>query len=257
LSRSPGFPKSEYCNLRDMQQLIDFPFDRGKLYPLADLNRFSDTLADVRQKHPKLGEAIRARSIPWAKLWCEELWPVKLFADGDGLSADTKFKIMNEGDPVDVELHSSSGVTGIQITLAYPDWDSGTAKCRNPGYVASMERQGTNQKNPVFLGGDIIKSAGRIISNPRVRDDNDDRVALEAGLRKAMAEKLTKAERYIGKADILLVYASRLRYHLNYSEPSSFVIPIITNELNKSKYNVFKKVIIADDDPLGYVAYSP
>jgi hypothetical protein len=236
-----------------MSELIDFPFDREKRYPITDLNRF---LERITQTH-HLSEAIRARSLPWAKLWCEELLPIKLFADHNHVSEKTDFKIMAEGDPVDVQLCSSDSITCFQITLAYPDWDGGTGKRRNPGYVASMERVGIDQKIPTFLGGDITKSStGQLISAPRARPTDVDIVAWESGLRSAIAEKLSKADRYAGIVDVLLVYASRLRFHSTYVETASIVVPVIKAVLSEFSNPIFKKIAVVDDDQLGYVEYT-
>jgi hypothetical protein len=239
-----------------MENMIAFPFQRGKLYPVGHLDQFLASLVEARQRDPKLSAAERARSLPWAKLWWEELYPIKLFVAYHQLPGDTEFQIKPNGDPVDVELHSSSANTRFQITLAYPDWDASGEQSRNPGYIASLERAGANQERPVFLGGQITKaSAGQIASDPRARSYETDQAACEAGLRKALEDKFCKAARYTGKVDVLLVYFSRLRFHTNYGEIASVVVPVIAEELQKLGQSPFRRIVIIDDDPLAYAEY--
>jgi len=239
-----------------MENAIAFPFERGKLYSVRTLDRFLANLVKARQRDPTLSAKERARSLPWAKLWCEELYPVKLYVAHHQLPDQVKFRIMPEGDAVDIELHAPGAITRFQITLAYPDWDAPAAPSRNPGHVASLERAGANQQIPVFLGGRIAKTpTGQIVSDPRVRDNETDQAACEAGLRKALEDKFSKAARYIGKVDILLVYFNRLGFYTIDVETTSVVLSVVAEEIRKIGQSPFPRIAVVDDVPLIYGEY--
>jgi hypothetical protein len=65
---------------------ISFPFERDKSYAIGDLRRFQAVLSQARQQDRGLSNKIRARKLAWAKLCCEELFPIMLFADHNRLS---------------------------------------------------------------------------------------------------------------------------------------------------------------------------
>jgi hypothetical protein len=174
---------------------IGFPFERDKFYPIGELRAFQTRLSQARQQDPVLSANIRARKLPWAKLCCEELFPIMLFADHYRLPDNPEFRIMPEGNAVDVELCCSGELTRFQITTAYPEWDEPGDEARNGGYIRhALEMPGVNQGTAVFGGGQIEKGADRrIVSNPRARSPDINRSAWHLGLTKAIRSKLAKA----------------------------------------------------------------
>jgi hypothetical protein len=240
-----------------MAETVNFPFERNKFYSVSELREFLGAITETRRKDRDLDVSLQMRKLSWAKVFSEELLPIGLLAQQSHIPANAQFRLMPEGNPVDVEIRSGDGsVTRFQITLAYPDWDGGTGKSRNPGYIAHLEREGIKQRSAVFLGGVIAKSSsGEIQSQPRARSNQVDQTAFEAGLRMALQRKLVNAARYKGVIDTLLVYASRLRFHLDYTDTSSIVMPIITAELEGVGGSPFEKIVVIDDDPLAYVEF--
>jgi hypothetical protein len=94
---------------------ISFPFERNKFYTIGELRAFQTKLSQARRRDPILSANIRARKLPWAKLCCEELFPITVFADHNRLADDAEFRIMPEGDPVDVELRCSGQLTRFRL----------------------------------------------------------------------------------------------------------------------------------------------
>jgi hypothetical protein len=240
-----------------MSTAISFPFERSRFYPVSELTDFLDVVTKARGRDPELDAALHVRKLPWAKVFLEELLPIGLLAQQNRVPGDAQFRFMAEGNAVDGEVWFADGaIRRFRITLAYPDWDGGSGEPRNPGYIASLEREGIKQGNPVFLGGLIARSVtGQIESHPAARDNQVDRTACEMGLRKALRTKLAKAATYTGRVDILLVYASRLRFHLDFAETSSVVTPIVAAELARIGDSPFRQIVVIDDDPLGYVEF--
>jgi hypothetical protein len=177
---------------------ISFPFERDKSYPIGDLRRFQAALSQARREDRVLSDKIRARKLPWAKLCCEELFPITLFADHNRMPDDAEFRIMAEGNAVDVELRCSGELTRFQITTAYPEWDEPGDEARDGGYIRhALEIAGVNQRTPVFGGGQIEKGPdGRIFSSPRARSPDVNRSAWHSGLTKSIGSKLAKSETY-------------------------------------------------------------
>jgi hypothetical protein len=106
---------------------ISFPFERDKLYPIGELRAFQTQLSQTRQQDPVLSANIRAGKLPWAKLCCEELVPIMLFADHNRLPDDAEFRIKPEGNAVDVVL-CWSGDCPCEEQAAHseqvPHWDA-------------------------------------------------------------------------------------------------------------------------------------
>jgi hypothetical protein len=234
---------------------ISFPFERDKSYPMGDLRRFQAVLSQARQQDRGLADKIRARKLPWAKLCCEELFPIILFADHNRLPDDAEFRIMAEGNAVDIELCCSGELTRFQITTAYPEWDEPGDEARDGGYIRAVERAGVNQDTPVFGGGQIEKGAdGRIVSSPRARSPDIDRDAWHLGLTKAIRSKLAKSDRYSEKVDVLLVYSELLRFNTIDEKTEDVVVPVILEAVGNSSLP-FAKLIILDHG--AYVEYRP
>jgi hypothetical protein len=208
---------------------ISFPFERNKFYSIGELRTFQTKLSEARQRDPILSANIRARKLPWAKLCCEELFPIMLFAGHTCLPDDAEFRIMPEGNPVDVELCCSGELTRLQITTAYAEWDEPGDEARDGGYIFhALEMAGVNQGSPVFGGGQIGKGAdGRITSNPRVLTEDVDICAWQLGLSRAIGDKLAKSPRYWGKTDVLLVYAEGLSFNTIDERMEDVVLPAI------------------------------
>jgi hypothetical protein len=76
---------------------ISFPFERDKFYSIGEFRTFQGKLALARQQDAVLSAEIRARKLPWAKLCCEELFPITLFADHNRLPDDAEFRIHARG----------------------------------------------------------------------------------------------------------------------------------------------------------------
>jgi hypothetical protein len=234
---------------------ISFPFERDKFYSIGELRAFQTKLSEARQQDPVLTASIRARKLPWAKLCCEELFPIMLFADLNRLQDDAEFRIMPEGNPVDVELCCAGELTRFQITTAYPEWDEPGDEARDGGYIRhALELAGVNQGAPVFGGGQIKKDAdSRIISKPRARSASVDRGAWHLGLTKAIKSKLAKSETYSRKVDVLLVYAELLRFYTIDENIEDAVAPAIQEAIGGTSSLPFMKLIILDQG--AYVEY--
>jgi hypothetical protein len=238
-----------------MGVLISFPFERDKSYSIGDLRRFQMALSQARQQDRDLSDKIRARKFPWAKLCCEELFPITLFADHNGLPDNAEFRIMPEGNAVDVELLCSGELTRFQITTAYPEWDEPGDEARDGGYIRALERAGINQDTPVFGGGQIERGPdGRITSIPRARSPDINRDAWHLGLTKAIRSKLAKSERYSQKVDVLLFYSELLRFNTIDEKTEDLVVSVIREEVGNSSLP-FTKLIILDHG--AYVEYRP
>ncbi len=187
-----------------MVKPINFPFERDKIYAVEAIDSFLQTIMDARQLNPALSAEERARGVPWAKLWWEELYPVKLYIDRNPQRSFQQFRIMPEGHATDVELHSATGVIRVQITTAYPEWSAASNEPRTGGYKRSLEREGLNQGVPVFTGRQIWKNPdGKVVSEPDARPPEIDQEAWRLGLSAAIERKLSKARRYTGAADHL------------------------------------------------------
>jgi hypothetical protein len=238
---------------------ISFPFERDKFYSIGELRAFQTKLSLARQRDPVLSANIRARKLPWAKLYCEELFPIRLFADHNRLPGDAEFRIMPEGNSVDVELRSSPGLTRFQITTAYAEWDEPGDEARDGGYIRhALEMAGVNQGTPVFGGGQIEKTAdGQIVSNPRARSPDIDRVAWHLGLTKAIRSKLAKSETYSQKVDVLLVYAEWLRLNTINEKTEDVVSPAIQEAIRDTSTLPFMKLIILDQGAYVEYRYKP
>jgi hypothetical protein len=170
-----------------------------------------------------------------------------LFAEHKHLSDDTEFRIMPEGNAVDVELSCSGELTRFQITTAYPEWGEPGDEARDGGYIRhALEVAGVNQGVAVFGGGQINKGAdGRIVSNPRARSSGIDRDAWHSGLTKALSGKLAKSKTYSQKVDILLVYAEGLRINTIDEKTEDVVLPAIQEAIREGSMP-FTKLIILD-----------
>jgi hypothetical protein len=84
--RTPDVPSSlgarqRWPRVYSMSVPISFPFERDKFYSIGELRAFQTKLSEARQQDPVVTASIRARKLPWAKLCCEELFPIMLFAD--------------------------------------------------------------------------------------------------------------------------------------------------------------------------------
>ncbi len=236
-----------------MHRIVNFPFIRDRFYSIRELRTFETELRAARQNNPDFSADVRARKLPWAKLWTEELFPVWLYANHSQKSDQEEFRIMPEGHPVDAELRALSGeVTRFQITMAYVEREPS----RSGGYVASMEREGVNQGLAVFLGGGTKRDAsGRIESEPRVLSPDTDHRAWRSGLVKAIQNKIAKAPIYAGSADCLLVYAERLWFDLIDEDPRDVILSAIQECLRGAKTLPFQSLIVIDQNPRGYVVY--
>jgi hypothetical protein len=226
---------------------ISFPFERDRLYPIGELRAFQTQLSQTRRQDPVLNAKIRAGKPPWAKLCCEELFPIMLFADHNRPPDDAEFRIKPEGDAVDVELCWSGEVTRFQITTAYPEWDEPGDEARDGGYIRhALEFAGVNQGIPVFGGGQIKRETdGRIVSNPRARSPDVNRSAWNSGLTKAIRNKLAKSETYSEKVDVLLLYAEGLSFNTIDEKTEDVVAPVILEAVGNSPVP-FTKLIILD-----------
>jgi hypothetical protein len=234
--------------------MITFPFKREERYSISALHEFVLALAEARQQYPDLITSERARTLPWAKLWWEELYPLKLFLDQNPQGLFSQFRILPEGNAIDVELWSADRITRFQITTAYPEWKK-ASETRTGGYVRSLEREALNQGVPVFPGRQIRRIDGKVISEPDVRSSDVDEEAWKRGLSSAIEDKLSKSERYAGNVDILLIYAERLRFDLIDTDMSSLVRSVMAECCSKQKAVPFAKIVVLDKDPLAYVQY--
>jgi hypothetical protein len=120
-----------YC----MGGTVSFPFERDTVYSIGELRAFQTKLSDARRQDPAFSDEIRAGKLPWAKLCCEELFPIILFADHNRLLDRHEFRVMPEGNAVDVELYASGAPTSFQITTGYPEWDEPGDEARDGGYI--------------------------------------------------------------------------------------------------------------------------
>lgn len=251
MASAPGFDK--HSGGRGLGNIVEFPFVRDKFYGIRELRIFEGRLRAARQDDPHLSAAIRARRLPWAKLWTEELLPMSFYFDRAQRSEQDEFRLMPEGDPVDAELRSESGdVTRFQITAAYAQRDSSP----QGGYVAAMEREGVNQGEIVFLGGGTVRGdGGRIISEPRVLSPETDRHAWQTGLVRALRNKIDKAAIYAGSVDSLLVYAERLWFDLIDENPRDLILSAIDEALDGIQDSPFQSVIVIDQSPCACAVY--
>lgn len=233
-----------------MSSKISFPFERDKSYSIGELRAFQTKMSQSFRDDPALGDDIRSGKL---KLWREELFPILLYADHKRLSDNAEFRIMPEGDAVDVELRSSSALTRFQITTAYPEWDGPGDEARDGGYIRhALEYAGVNQRVPVFGGGQIDKRPdGRIVSSPRARSPDVDRTAWQLGLTKAISNKLAKPETS-QKADVLLIYAEWLRINTIDEKTEDVVLPAIQEAIRESSMP-FTRLIILDQG--AYIEY--
>jgi hypothetical protein len=237
---------------------LHFPFERDRPYPLGELRQFHKVVVGARRRDPDLSRKIRGHKVRWAKLFLEELSPTMLFADNNQIPDFYEFRAMPEGSPADVQLISHGAAIRMQVTTAYPEWDASINAERgwSGGYIKSLELDGINRGVPVFGGGRIVKTAcGGIESEPRARSPEVDRLAWQEGIIQAIRRKLAKAHLYSDFVDILVVYASQLRFTTIDEPTHDIVLPAIYSVIHEFDRNPFKKIVILDYDPLGYVEY--
>jgi hypothetical protein len=237
---------------------FNFPFVRDQPYSLGELRRFHNDVISARRQHPALSRRIRGHNVPWAKLFLEELSPAMLFADNNQIPDFHEFRAMPEGNPADIQLISPGAVVRLQVTTAYPEWDASANAQRgwSGGYIKSLERDGINRGAAVFGGGRTIRTVGGDIeSEPRSRSPEVDRLAWQEGITQAIGRKLAKAHLYTGLIDVLVVYASQLRFNTIDEPTCGVVIPAIYAAIHEFDRNPFSKIVVLDYDPLCYVEY--
>jgi hypothetical protein len=107
--------------------MMDFPFNRDQYFPIAHLLEFGQQLSNIRQSDLILSNKLReptSNEFSWVKLWHEELIPLLYCVRHGKISSDATFRIMPNGNPVDLEICHEGNVTRLQFTVADAKWAS-------------------------------------------------------------------------------------------------------------------------------------
>jgi hypothetical protein len=188
---------------------VSLPFARGETYPIRDLRAFAAELAAQRQAEPAFSGELRSNRLGWAKAWNEELLPVLLFVDQEGISDDGTFRLMPEGHATDVELVVQGQQIACQVTIADPSWaDAGPAK--SGGYLHHLQMECLREGRPAFGGGNTAKVDRKIVSSPHARDVAEDLAAC----RRSLAAAIRRKADHDGSRSMLLIYARGQRFLL-------------------------------------------
>jgi hypothetical protein len=185
---------------------INFPFERGKEYRLAELNDFEEEVLSARRANEPLSKELRApEAKSWIKLRNEELIVVLYYARHKRMPNDTTFMVMPKGCNVDVRLGNSGKIENLQITIADPKWDFSepdSIKPRGHQQRLSMEilnRDGCGGWGPITKVGQEPSQDPRAVLTPMLLDSH------RAGLVDALRSKFLKD--YGDNEITLLVYA--------------------------------------------------
>lgn len=177
---------------------LRFPFTRGVEADLGQLREFFRELSSFRQADQSFSQKVRENRLPW-KAWNEELVPLMYVADGLGLPDSERFRLMPEGDPVDLELTSDRERRLFQVTVAELAWPGGKLP---PGHVRALKTERLAQGH-VWGGARVRRENGTVISEPHARGVDDDVQACKAGLIAALERK----SKFDGRGQSLLVLA--------------------------------------------------
>jgi hypothetical protein len=186
---------------------IDFPFESGKEYLLAELKAFEEKLLWARRANGLLSNELRApEARSWIKLRNEELIPVLHYARHQRMADDTTFMVMPDGCKIDLRLTHASKIENLQITIANPKWDFPEPESiKHSGHQQrlSMEilnRDGCGGWGPITKAEEELIQESRAVSMPMLLDSH------RAGLVDALSNKFRKD--YGNDEITLLAYAS-------------------------------------------------
>jgi hypothetical protein len=177
---------------------INFPFERGKEYRLAELNDFEEEVLSARRANEPLSKEQRAPKLLASeikrliKLRNDELIIVFYYARHKRMPDDTMFMLMPERCKIDVRLTNSGKIENLQITIAYPEWVFPEPDSIKPsGYQQrlSMEilnRDGCGGWGPITMNAQTLSQDRRAVSTPELLDSH------RAGLVDALRSKFLK-----------------------------------------------------------------
>jgi hypothetical protein len=176
-----------------------FPFVRGSEAEIGQLRDFATRLSTYRYAHQEFSQQLRDNRPAWGKAWNEELVPLTYLADALALPASDRFRLMPEGHEVDLELVAGGERQGIQVTVADLVWPEASFR---PGHLRALKTEHLPE-GPVWGGARLRREKGKTISEPHVRQLEEDVAACKAGLIAALERKRT----HDGRGKTLLVLA--------------------------------------------------
>jgi hypothetical protein len=192
---------------------MHFPFQSGGTYTVGELRAFESQLSEVGQKDRDLRKAWRVgndvemnRRIKIR----EETYPIKLFADRQGLDDNATFSLKPYAHPgIDAEICSAGERFNLQITIADPVWSDQGDAIQHGGYDHRLAMEELNRQGMVFGSGPFRRSGNKIVSESSVKSLDDGPRACMKGLLGA----LTKKAGYTGDACRLLIFARGFYSH--------------------------------------------
>jgi hypothetical protein len=179
---------------------LEFPFERDQDYPIQELKEFEAALLRTRQSDLALSKRLRTPTDPewpWIKLRHEELIPLLYCVEHRKVAESALFRIMPEGNPVDLLVRAGGVDIRLQVTIADPVWGSG--------------RKGSQHHLKVEWGntGEIVNGFGpykrkdQTITGPdRMKSGEELDHAYGGGLRQALDRKAVKD----GRDQTLVIY---------------------------------------------------
>jgi hypothetical protein len=181
-------------------EVIVFPFERDQYYSVQRLQEFEAELLRMRLSDQVLGNRLRTPTDPawrWIKLRNEELIPMLYCVRHHKFSRDAFFRIMPEGDPVDLQVRDGDLEMKLQVTVAYPVWGSSKKGSQHHLKVEALNTgEIVSGYGPYKRTGGIVTGADRMKSSEEV-----DRVYGD-GLKQALERKSKKD----GSDQILVIY---------------------------------------------------
>jgi hypothetical protein len=188
---------------------IQFPFLRGQKYTFGELRAFEAALLTARQQEGVFSGDLRSNRVSWAKTRNEELLPIGLLADQQGLADSDRFELMPEGHSTDVQVYRGEHTTRYQVTVADPTWEN-SGPSSSGGYLHHLRMELLRCGKPAFGGANTRKKNGIIVSTPHARDVQDDIDAC----RRRLIDAIKRKKAHDGTGCTLLIYARGHRFLL-------------------------------------------
>ncbi|MGO8754513.1 MAG: hypothetical protein ACLQHK_04715 [Gallionellaceae bacterium] len=229
------------------QDILEFPFVRGRWYTLKDLTAFEKALLLARRQNAQLDHGLRLAQQRWMKLRNEELNPLLCFAKQIHLADNTQFRICDEGADADIELKREEGERRLQVTLAGPIW---TPTNPNWGYEHKFHVEKLNSDGQSAGWGPIRKEPDGSISNREDMLSTDERNQVYSdGLDKAI-----KGKQYYRIPDCdLIIHAVA---YCEAMDHQTFV-NLANAAISKRPLSNFRNIYILDDGEGYLVEYAP
>jgi hypothetical protein len=179
---------------------IVFPFERDQDYPILQLLEFEADLLRVRQSDLDLSNRLRIPTDPewrWIKLRHEELIPLQYCLEHHKFSRDGIFRIMPEGDSVDLRVRDGDVEMKLQITIADPVWGSS-----RKGSQHHIKVEWLNTGEIVNGFGPYRRTEEKVTGSDRMLSNEERDRAYGGGLTQALKRKSNKD----GGDQILVIY---------------------------------------------------